>query len=76
MAIEPGTTQYLRYGNVFLRGLCRSKDCVLVFWGQDFAHSVSADTWNTREFVREPARARLLSGEEAQQAQAFLTRKP
>lgn len=74
MAIDPGTTQYLRYGNSFLQGLCRSKDCVVVFWPSGFAQSMSAQTWDNREFLREPERALLLEDPDATLAAAFFSR--
>ncbi len=71
MPIEPGTTQYLFYSNSFLRGQARSKDCVVVTWPSGFVQSMTAQTWDQREFLREPGRARLLEGRDIGRAQAL-----
>lgn len=75
MAIEPGTIQYLRYQNSFLQGRARSKDCVVVFWPSGFVQTMSAQTWDNREFLRDPSRAHLLTAAEAETAQAFFARE-
>lgn len=71
--IQAGQTQYVRYGNAFLMGVCQSRQCVVVFWSH-WAQPVSADIWDQREFLREPSHARLLTGEERLQAAAYFRR--
>lgn len=75
MFIEPKQTQYLSYQNGFIRGICKSKDSVLVTWSTGFAQSASAEAWNAREFVQNPEKARLLSGDEEKLAVAFFEKQ-
>jgi len=69
--IQDGETQYIVYQNSFLRGICKSKDSVLVSWGSGFVQSVTADTWNKREFLEKGEKARAVGGEEVAKAQAY-----
>lgn len=69
--IADGQTQYLVYQNSFLRGICKSKDSVLVTWSTGFAQSVTAQTWDNREFLEQPERARVVGAEQEEQARAF-----
>ncbi len=72
--IQDGETQYIVYQNSFLRGICKSKDSVLVTWGSGFAQSVTAETWNQREFLEKGEKARAVVGDEAVQAQEYFSR--
>lgn len=74
MSLSPGQTQYLRYGNTFLRGRHVSDGCVQVSWGSGFFQSVNVDNWTSRGFLQHPQAARVLEGEEAAQAEAFFQR--
>jgi len=74
--IADGQTQYLVYQNSFLRGICKSKDSVLVTWSTGFAQSVTAQTWDNREFLENPERARPVNAEQEEQAQAFFAPNP
>lgn len=74
MSIQPGQTQYLSYQNGFIRGICKSKDSVLVTWASGFSHPASSESWDQREFVRDAPKARLLTGEEEQRAVALFAR--
>lgn len=69
--IQDGETQYIVYQNSFLRGICKSKDSVLVSWGSGFCQSVTAETWNTREFLEKSEKARDVVGEDVAKAQAY-----
>ncbi len=69
--IADGETQYIVYQNSFLRGICKSKDSVLVSWGSGFCQSVTAETWNSREFLEKPEKARPVVGDDVAGAQAY-----
>jgi hypothetical protein len=69
--IQDGETQYIVYQNSFLRGICKSKDSVLVSWGSGFVQSVTAETWNKREFLEKGEKARAVVGEDVAKAQAY-----
>lgn len=69
--IQDGETQYIVYQNSFLRGICKSKDSVLVSWGSGFCQSVTAETWNKREFLEKGEKARAVVGEDVAKAQAY-----
>jgi hypothetical protein len=72
--IQPGDIQYLAYRNSFIRGRCNSPECVLVS-RPSFTYTVSAKTWNEREFLVRPLDSRLLTGEEAVHASEFFDRQ-
>lgn len=72
--IADGQTQYIVYQNSFVRGICKSKDSVLVSWGSGFSQSVTAETWNNRDFLEKGEKARVVSGEEETQARAYFER--
>lgn len=71
MGIEAGQTQYLLYKNNFIMGQCKSRDSVLITWPSGFTDFGKADIWDKREFLAEPAKARVLAGNEAEKAKAF-----
>lgn len=71
MGIEPGHTQYLLYKNNFIMGQCKSPDSVLITWPSGFADFGKAEIWDKREFLADPAKARVLTGEDEQKAKAF-----
>lgn len=72
--IEDGQTQYIVYQNSFLRGTCKSKDSVLVSWGSGFTQSVTAETWNTRDFLEKGEKARAVVGDDVRAAQEYFAR--
>lgn len=72
--IADGQTQYIVYQNSFLRGICKSKDSVLVSWGSGFSQSVTAETWNNRDFLEKGEKARVVSGEDETQARVYFER--
>lgn len=69
--IADGETQYIVYQNSFLRGICKSKDSVLVSWGSGFCQSVTAETWNKREFLEKGEKARAVVGADVLRAQEY-----
>lgn len=73
--IEAGQTQYLVYQNGFMRGVCKSKDSVLVSWGSGFTQSVTAETWDKRDFLEKGEKARVVAGDDVHTAEAYFAQQ-
>lgn len=71
MAIQIGDIEYIRYRNGLLRAKCRSKDSVAVTWASGFSQGMTAETWDTREFLENPESARAVTGCEYAAAEEF-----
>lgn len=69
--IQVGEEQFLRYRGALIRGRCNSAESVVITWSSGFTHSCKADTWNDREFLEQPERARKIGTDEYPQAHAF-----
>lgn len=69
--IQPGQPQFLRYPAGIVRGSWNGKGSVSIAWDTGYFTTCGVDEWNSREFLNEPQRARLMGPDEYPQANAW-----